>query len=118
MGGEHDSSSRNSFERELGMGRAITRRDFLDGVSIAVGASMVAGCPWVNAFGLADSPFDAQKETGYYPPAKTGMRGSDDGSWEVAHDLRDGKQWPEAIADDESYDLIVVGGGISGLAAA
>ncbi len=118
MGGEHDSSSRNSFERESGMGRAITRRDFLDGVSIAVGASMVAGCPWVNAFGLADSPFDAQKETGYYPPAKTGMRGSHDGSWEVAHDLRDGKQWPEAIADDESYDLIVVGGGISGLAAA
>jgi spermidine dehydrogenase len=36
----------------------------------------------------------------------------------VAHALRDGKQWPDAVADNESYDLIVVGGGISGLAAA
>ena len=38
--------------------------------------------------------------------------------WEVAHGLRDGKTWPDATADQESYDLIVVGGGISGLAAA
>jgi spermidine dehydrogenase len=54
----------------------------------------------------------------YYPPALTGMRGSHPGSFEVAHELRDGKEWREAVADEESYDLIVVGGGISGLAAA
>lgn len=48
------------------------------------------------------------------------MRGSHDGSWEVAHDLRDGngKDWAESADDGESYDLIVVGAGISGLAAA
>ena len=105
-------------DRELGMWRAITRRDFLNGVSIAVGASLVAGSPWVEAFGIPDSPFAPEKDPSYYPPAKTGMRGSHDGSWEVAHAMRDGKEWPEATADNENYDLIVVGGGISGLAAA
>ncbi len=96
----------------------VTRRDFLNGVSIAVGTSLVAGSPWVEAFGIPDSPFAPERASDYYPPAKTGMRGSHDGSFEVAHDLRDGKEWPEAVADDETYDLIVVGGGISGLAAA
>jgi spermidine dehydrogenase len=97
---------------------SITRRDFLNGVSIAVGASLTAGSRWLEAFGIPDSPFAPEKDPSYYPPAKTGMRGSHDGSWEVAHDLRDGKEWPDAAADDEFYDLIVVGGGISGLAAA
>jgi spermidine dehydrogenase len=96
----------------------ITRRDFLNGVSIAVGASLVANSQWLEAFGVPQSPFAPEKDPSYYPPAKAGMRGSHDGSWEVAHDMRDGKEWPEATADNESYDLIVVGGGISGLAAA
>ncbi len=118
MGNELEAKAPNSSDQELGMDRTISRRDFLNGVSIAVGASLVAGSPWIDAFGVANSPFAVPKEAEYYPPAKTGMRGSHDGSWEVAHELRDGKQWPEAVADDESYDLIVVGGGISGLAAA
>jgi spermidine dehydrogenase len=101
-----------------GMDRTISRRDFLNGVSIAVGASLVADSPWLEAFGVPDSPFAREKEPAYYPPSKTGMRGSHDGSWEVAHDMRDGKQWPDAIDDGETYDLIVVGGGISGLSAA
>ncbi len=106
--------------RDLKAGKlpSVTRRDFLNGVSIAVGASLVAGSPWLDAFGIPDSPFAPEKEPGYYPPAKAGMRGSHDGSWEVAHDLRDGKEWPEATDDGETYDLVVVGGGISGLAAA
>ncbi len=45
------------------------------------------------------------------------MRGSHDGSWEVAHSLRDGRTW-EGVETGESYDLVVVGGGISGLSAA
>jgi spermidine dehydrogenase len=110
---------KNSAEdRELDTSRTVTRRDFLNGVSIAVGASLAAGSPWLEAFGIPDSPFAPEKDPSYYPPAKTGMRGSHDGSFEVAHELRDGKEWPEAIADNETYDLIVVGGGISGLAAA
>lgn len=46
------------------------------------------------------------------------MRGSHDGSFEVAHQLRDGGKWTNATPDTETYDLIVVGGGISGLSAA
>jgi len=106
-------------DRELGMGHSISRRDFLNGVSIAVGASLLpAKSPWLGLFGVPEPDFAPEKEPNYYPPAKTGLRGSHDGSWEVAHALRDGKQWPEAVAENESYDLIVVGGGISGLSAA
>jgi spermidine dehydrogenase len=111
--------SHEKQDRELCMQEKITRRDFLNGVSIAVGASLLATNPlWLEAFGVPQSPFAPEKDPTYYPPAKTGMRGSHDGSWEVAHALRDGTEWPEPIADNESYDLIVVGAGISGLAAA
>ena len=112
-------------DRELGMGRKITRRDFLNGISIAVGTSLLAAnSTWLEAFGVPQSPFALpfapEKDPGYYPPAKTGLRGSHDGSWEVAHDLRDGrdKAWAESADEGESYDLVVVGAGISGLAAA
>jgi spermidine dehydrogenase len=108
-------------DRELGMGREITRRDFLNGISIAVGTSLIASnSTWLEAFGVPQSPFAPEKDPGYYPPAKTGMRGSHDGSWEVAHELRDGnyKDWAEPVDDSESYDLVIVGAGISGLAAA
>ncbi|MGD0215342.1 MAG: FAD/NAD(P)-binding protein [Terriglobales bacterium] len=105
-------------DRELGMESKITRRDFLNGVSIAVGASLAANSTWLNAFGIPQSPFAPEKDPSYYPPAKTGMRGSHDGSWEVAHDLRDGKSWPDATDNGESYDLVIVGAGMSGLAAA
>jgi len=117
--------SDKNHDRELGMGREITRRDFLNGISIAVGTSfMAANSTWLEAFGVPQSPFARpfapEKDPSYYPPSKTGMRGSHDGSWEVAHDLRDGKDkaWAESVDDGESYDLVVVGAGLSGLAAA
>jgi spermidine dehydrogenase len=105
-------------DRELGMHRRVSRRDFLNGFALALGASIAAPeSMWADAFGLPTSPFSASGPS-YYPPAKTGMRGSHDGSWEVAHALRDGKRWPNADRDPDSYDLIVVGAGLSGLAAA
>src|SRR5271167_4876516 len=110
-------------DRELGINREITRRDFLNGFGVAVGASLaLPHAAWAEAFGMpglsAAESSDAQASSTYYPPAKTGMRGSHDGSWEVAHAMRDGKSWPTATPDVDHYDLIVVGGGISGLAAA
>ena len=54
---------------------------------------------------------------GYYPPKLMGMRGSHPGSFEAAHLLRDGKIF-ETVDSKESYDLVVVGAGISGLSAA
>ena len=118
MSNQDSSSKVPARDPQPGPSGTVTRRDFLNGVSIAVGASLALGTPWLKAFGIPDSPFAPEKDPGYYPPAKTGMRGSYDGSFEVAHDLRDGKEWPDAADDHESYDLIVVGAGISGLAAA
>ncbi|CAN0502308.1 unnamed protein product, partial [Discosporangium mesarthrocarpum] len=54
----------------------------------------------------------------YYPPTLQGMRGSHAGSFEVAHGMRDGASWQAVDAGEPEYDLVVVGGGISGLSAA
>jgi spermidine dehydrogenase len=101
------------------MRRPIARRDFLNGFGLMVGASLaLPGRVWGEVCSFPSSTVDPEKAPGYYPPAKMGLRGSHDGSWEVAHAMRDGKHWETAAADAELYDLIVVGGGISGLAAA
>jgi spermidine dehydrogenase len=101
-------------DRKLGMERPITRRDFLQGISLTLGALLLTG-PANGLEGLGSRPGLA----GDYPPARTGLRGAHDGSWETAHALRDGQSW-EAVAQEtgETFDLVVVGGGISGLSAA
>ena len=106
--------------RQLGMDRDITRRDFLNGTSIAIGGSLLA-TPLSQALAALDSSTSAQMMPGYYPPARDGLRGSHPGSFEVAHQVRDGIHFddPSSSTDTgEEYDLVVVGGGISGLAAA
>jgi spermidine dehydrogenase len=106
-------------DRKLGMQRPIARRDFLNGLSLSVAASCaLPGNVWAETLGLPASPFEPEKDPQYYPPARTGLRGSHDGSWEVAHAMRDGKHWDNPTLDEESYDAIIVGAGISGLAAA
>jgi spermidine dehydrogenase len=65
-----------------------------------------------------DQP-QAQDQPDYYPPTRQGMRGSHPGSFEAAHALRDGTlKIEDATRVDDTYDLVVVGGGISGLSAA
>jgi spermidine dehydrogenase len=91
----------------------ITRRDFLNGTQVAIGASLLT--PWAEVFGTNPSKFELGP--GYYPPAKTGLRGSHDGAWETMHARVAGTTWKPGPAE-EDYDLVVVGGGISGLSAA
>jgi spermidine dehydrogenase len=111
--------SREKDEQELGMGRAIPRRDFLNGFAVAVGGSLLApGAQWFERFGLPHSPLSPESTNANYPPALTGMRGTTDAVMEVGHALRDGNAWNNPTPDSDSYDLIVVGGGISGLSAA
>ncbi len=97
---------------------SITRRDFLNGVALTI----VAGMAPIDF--LKAAPKDSQlahQTLEYYPPSLTGMRGSHEGSYKAAHHIsRDGKSYDYKSAPllDEFYDLIVVGAGISGLAAA
>ncbi len=104
-------------DRELGMDRSIPRRDFLNGAALAFAAAILPGGLQRPNRGNAEP----QNRSGYNPPASTGLRGSHSGSFEIAHSLRDGTFWKTAGTPrpvPEKYDLIVVGAGISGLAAA
>ncbi len=101
-------------DRELGMHRNITRRDFLNGVAVGAAATLMPQL-------FAQGETLPQNSPNYYPPALTGLRGSHPGSFESAHSLRDGTFWETAGTPQdtgEKFDLVVVGGGISGLAAA
>ncbi len=104
-------------DKELGMDRKITRRDFMQGAAMAVGAAAASG----SHLFAQTAPGEPQNGAGYDPPALHGMRGSHEGSYQVAHSLRDGTFWRSAgqpLDTGESYDLVVVGGGISGLSSA
>ena len=85
----------------------ISRRDFLNGVALTIGAGLTPAA-------------QIAAEPARYPPALTGLRGQHPGSFEVAHEIgRAGKRYSiDDLAVEEAYDLVVVGGGISGLAAA
>ena len=104
----------SSTDRQLGMGAAITRRDFLNGVAVGVGGA------WLSS-GLPGDLGGVFAQGAAYPPALTGLRGSHQGSFETLHALRDTAFWTKAAPPQdtrEEYDLVVVGAGISGLAAA
>lgn len=100
----------NLDDRRLGMDRAISRRDFLGGVSVAIGALLLPGCS-------KSDDLNAGLASQYYPPGEMGMRGSHPGSFEVAHAAVQGQQF-DAEKTGEHYDLVVVGAGISGLSSA
>jgi spermidine dehydrogenase len=101
-------------DRDLGMGCPISRRDFVNGVAVAAGAGVV----------MADSSAFAQPvaadamTSANYPPLRHGFRGDHVGANTIAHTERDGRALPEPEDIRESYDLVVVGAGLSGLAAA
>src|SRR5262249_25389081 len=110
-------NSENDNDRDLGMHCSITRRDFLNGIAVTAGASLLP--PHLVA--AMQEGAEPEKPSGYYPPALIGLRGSHVGSFEVAHSIRDGDFWQKAgtpAETGEQFDLIIVGGGISGLSAA
>ena len=91
----------------------ITRRDFINGTLMAVGGSMLPLEASSQAAMAALSP-------SYYPPSRTGLRGSHPGSNDAAHARAwaGRSDWGPTTKLSETYDLVVVGGGLSGLAAA
>ena len=91
----------------------ITRRDFINGTLMVAGASMLP-------FGATSQAVMAALEPSYYPPALTGLRGDNEGSYTHVHSraLDEKSDWGPTTKLKEEYDLIVIGGGISGLSAA
>ncbi len=84
----------------------ITRRDFLNGTVLTIAAGLTPAAQ------LAAQP-------ARYPPALAGLRGQHPGSFEVVHEfVRNPSRYALDLSIEESHDLVVVGGGISGLAAA
>jgi spermidine dehydrogenase len=106
--------------RDLGMDRRIPRRDFLGGVALGLGALSTAGQapivrPASGGQGGAAAPADP------YPPRRLGLRGQHPSSVEAfgAIERNAYAQFPGVDVDThEIYDLVVVGGGLSGLSAA
>ena len=106
----------NKQDRELGMGRKISRRDFVQGVAVATAGATAIGQAG-SAFAAAAASPGPNPAT--YPPLRLGLRGAHPGAFEEAHNLRDGKAFsPTPESTGEVYDLVVVGGGLSGLASA
>ena len=93
----------------------INRRDFVNGCAL----SLAAGTSLSPLEAIAQDLLDPTAlPPDYYPPTRQGMRGSHDGSFEVAHAARDGVAYSSVDSGDRAYDLVVVGGGLSGLSAA
>ena len=103
----------STSDRDLGMRRRIPRRDFVNGVAIGItGAYAAARLPSLAAM---------QAATADYPPARVGLRGNYPAAVQAFGPMMNGtyREFPSSQADTgEQYDLVVVGAGISGLAAA
>jgi spermidine dehydrogenase len=101
---------------DLGMHRRIERRDFLNGMAMGfVGA--YASLHSTSA--SAQSPAGASVPD-FYPPARLGLRGQHASAIEAFGRIKAGAfdQFPGIDVDTrETYDLVVIGGGLSGLAA-
>ncbi len=112
----------SNSDRDLGMDRPVTRRDFIEGVgTIAVGSLIAGKSQSGEAQASGKAAGFGTDAPAHYPPALLGQRGSQPGSFDVAHELvlAGRKNWGTPIEPDENmYDLVVVGAGISGLAAA
>ena len=117
---------------ELGSDREITRRDFLDGVAIAIGGTVASSLAGSTVHGETPVPGAASPEpvsgqapavaasadAANYPPLRTGMRGQEDAAVNAGHAVRDGRALAAATDTGEIYDLVVVGAGMAGLGAA
>jgi len=106
---------------DLGMDAAITRRDFVNGVLVGAGAALL----WPRAAALAESTALSLEPSG---SPWTGYGGVGDYRWSngnteavinAAHGIRDGLYADvSGSAVEETVDVLIVGGGFSGLTAA
>ena len=109
-------------DKALGADSAITRRDFLNATLLASGSLLLTSAsPAELLAGAAQAPAP-DDWTGYGGVGDyANSNGNTTAVFEAGHQIRDGlfESLPAtAIDTGETYDCVVVGGGISGLAAA
>ncbi len=105
-----------------GMNRDMTRRDFLNGTLLGSGALLLRSAAPEHLFAQMATPSGNDDWTGYGGVGDyANSNGNTTAIFEAGHQIRDGlfESLPaNAIDTGETYDCVVVGGGISGLAAA
>jgi spermidine dehydrogenase len=115
MDAPRNRSSRSQQDDRLGMNEPVSRRDFLNGALLVGAGILLRGQAFAEM--SADDDWTGYGGIGDY-------RLSNGDTYEVmttGHAMRDGafeRRFASAIDTREIYDLVVVGGGISGLAAA
>ncbi|AHG93480.1 FAD dependent oxidoreductase (plasmid) [Gemmatirosa kalamazoonensis] len=92
----------------------ITRKDFLNATLLGVGAALLGAPSPAAALGRIADPWTGPGGVGDYAASNGNTKAVVD----AAHGIRDGTYGAAATDVDDPYDLVVVGGGISGLAAA
>ncbi len=125
---KRDPATLTPEERELGLAGEITRRDFLNTVALGTGAALLRtpAPAWRKA--LAVGLADGAPEPSWHPWTGYGGVGdyarSNGNTWDVVnagHGIRD-NTYERAIADakptGETHELVIVGGGFSGVVAA
>lgn len=108
-------------DRDLGMDRRIARRDFLNGIAIGITGAYAAATPGARLSAAEPVVAGQAPASGEYPPARTGLRGNYPAAVDAFGRMQTGSfnEFPALDLDTrETYDLVIVGGGISGLAAA
>ncbi len=117
------SEGNQQADQLLGMDRGITRRDFLNATLLASGGMLLN--PVSPAALLAANPSPDSNQDDFTGYGGIGDYAHSNGNTlpvlEAGHQIRDGQfeSLPASVIDTgEIYDCVVVGGGISGLAAA
>ena len=115
----------SKFDKELGLDRAITRRDFVYGSSILLSSAVVGCGKSTDKQAHSNSDYSFDVSANWYGPGGIGDYAKSHGNTpeliKTAHEIRSGRFNTEtayAVDSGEEYDLVVVGGGFSGLSAA
>ena len=106
----------------MGMEEGITRRDFLNATLLASGGLLLSSASPADLLAARAAERASDDWTGYGGVGDyANSNGNTLGVMEAGHQIRDGwfESLPASVIDTgETYDCVVVGGGISGLVAA